>query len=281
MKAISSPLFQFNAVYNPTMPDVETLPKPMCVAAMYVFTSIAIEEDHLHIVADRIRSCMRDHGIRGTLILASEGINGTVAGAQSDIDGLVAFLRSSDVAAGAFMALSVSLSYCDQIPFQRALVKVRPEIVTMRRPQADPIERVGEYVDPAEWNSLVDDPEVLLIDTRNDFEVRMGTFVSFDGRRATNPETTSFTDFPAFVDRDLAGSRDRTVAMFCTGGIRCEKATSYLLAEGFQNVRHLRGGILSYLREQPPGPRSRWQGECFVFDDRVALGHGLVPRAGR
>ena len=257
------------------MANAEHHDNQICVAALYLFADLRDEKAFMREVAHAIESRMKSLGIRGTLIIAEEGINGTIAGSPSSIDQILSELRTSFFG-GKFAELAPSLSYCDAMPFDRTLVKVRPEIVTMGIPGVDPAQQVGRYVEPADWNDLIDDPDVVLVDTRNAFEVEMGTFVSRDGRPSINPDTVSFRDFPKFVEHELARNKDKTVAMFCTGGIRCEKATSYLLSLGFRDVRHLKGGILGYLRSADP-QNSRWTGGCFVFDQRVALGHGLEP----
>ncbi|HWK37128.1 rhodanese-related sulfurtransferase [Sphingomonas sp.] len=204
-------------------------------------------------------------GIKGTLLLAPEGINGTIAGPSDAIDTVLAHIRDLPGCA----ALEVKDSSAATMPFHRMKVRLKREIVTMGEPAIDPLDGTGTYVAPADWNALIDDPDTVVIDTRNDYEVRVGSFAG-----AVDPGTQSFSDFPAWfrAHRDeLAG---KTVAMFCTGGIRCEKATALLKAEGMADVRHLRGGILKYL-EEVPAEQSRWRGECFVFDQRVAVGHGL------
>ncbi|MBL92385.1 MAG: hypothetical protein CMH56_11320 [Myxococcales bacterium] len=203
--------------------------------------------------------------IKGTLLLAREGINGTVAGTPEAIQGLLAFLESFD----AFQGLEYKLSQAAEMPFLRLKVRIKDEIVTMGQPNIDPLKKVGAYVTPNEWNDLIQDPDVVLVDTRNDYEVAIGTFEG-----AINPNTESFREFPEWVKNNLQPNKDKKVAMFCTGGIRCEKATSYLLQEGFENVFHLKGGILKYL-EDIPEQDSLWDGECFVFDQRVAIKHGL------
>ncbi len=208
---------------------------------------------------------MRHVGVRGSLLLAREGINGTVAGSREGIDALLAFLRSDDRLA----ALEIKESFCDEMPFRRSRVRLKKEIVTLGVEGIDPNDSVGTYVDPRDWNDLISDPEVTLIDTRNDYEVAIGTF-----QGAINPNTESFRDFPKYVDENLDPSKHKKVAMFCTGGIRCEKSTALLKQKGFDQVYHLRGGILKYLETVPPA-ESQWQGECFVFDARVAVGHGL------
>lgn len=206
-----------------------------------------------------------DRQIKGTILLASEGINATIAGSRDAIDSVLKFLRSDSRLAD----LEHKESYAEEPPFERMKVKLKKEIVTLGLPQIDPNDRVGTYVSPQEWNDLISDPEVVVIDTRNDYEVEIGTFQS-----ALNPQIESFRDFPNYVRQNLNPSQQKKVAMFCTGGIRCEKATSFLLSEGFERVYHLKGGILKYL-EEVPAQESLWQGECFVFDERVAVKHGL------
>ncbi|MBE9182551.1 rhodanese-related sulfurtransferase [Oculatella sp. LEGE 06141] len=204
-------------------------------------------------------------GIKGTILLAAEGINGTIAGTRQAIDAVLAVLRSDP----RLSDLEHRESYATSPPFDRMKVRLKREIVTLGVPEVDPTEQVGTYVSPTEWNDLIADPTVLVIDTRNDYEVEIGTF-----KGAHNPETESFRDFPTYVQHHLDPAKHPKVAMFCTGGIRCEKASSFLLNQGFQQVYHLKGGILKYLEEVPP-EQSLWQGECFVFDQRVAVSHGL------
>lgn len=208
----------------------------------------------------------RELGIRGTLLLAEEGINGTVSGAREAIDALLAHLRSD----ARLARLEHKESVSDSHPFRRLKVKLKKEIVTLGVPDIDPNRLVGTYVEPEDWNALISDPEVLVIDTRNDYEVALGTF-----RHAVDPGTRSFREFPDFVRARVDPARHRKVAMFCTGGIRCEKASSFMRAEGFPEVYHLKGGILRYLERVPPED-SLWQGECFVFDHRVGITHGLA-----
>lgn len=233
------------------------------VAALYQFTPVA---DPGALRAP-LRELMDRHGIKGTLLLADEGINGTVAGERSGIDAMLAWLRDDT----RFPGLSHKESFADTMPFKRAKVRLKQEIVTMGVPGIDPLHTVGTYIDPADWNALIDDPGVTLIDTRNGYEVALGTF-----RGATDPDTDSFREFPQYVDEHLDPAEHPKVAMFCTGGIRCEKATAYLKQRGFKDVFHLRGGILKYLEEVPPD-QSRWDGECYVFDERVSVSHGLTP----
>lgn len=231
------------------------------VAAFYQFVALPDcrqMRDHLF---DR---CLELH-IRGTILLAQEGINGTISGSREAIDGIFGELRSDPRLAN----LEVKESYTDQQPFDRLKVKVKPEIVTLGLPEVNPAEGVGTYVDPEDWNAVIQDPEVIVIDTRNDFEVRTGSF-----QGAVNPQTESFRQFPDYVKQHLDPTQHKKVAMFCTGGIRCEKASAYMLSQGFETVYHLKGGILKYLEEVAP-EESLWDGECFVFDQRVAVTHGV------
>ncbi|MEW5860922.1 MAG: rhodanese-related sulfurtransferase [Cyanobacteriota bacterium] len=214
---------------------------------------------------DPLLSHCEAQSIRGTILLAAEGINGTIAGSRQAIDSVLSFLRSDP----RLVDLEHKESYADSPPFDRMKVRLKKEIVTLGLPEIDPSDRVGTYVSPQEWNELISDPEVTIIDTRNDYEVSIGTF-----QGAQNPKTASFRQFPDYVRNDLDPTKHKKVALFCTGGIRCEKATSFMMAEGFQEVYHLKGGILKYLEEVPP-EESLWQGECFVFDQRVAVREGL------
>ncbi|WP_293876417.1 MULTISPECIES: rhodanese-related sulfurtransferase [unclassified Sphingomonas] len=234
------------------------------VCALYRFTPFA---DPAALKPPLLAAC-EAAGVRGTLLLAHEGINGTIAGPDEGIDAVLAHIRALPGCA----ALDVKDSRAAEMPFYRTKVRVKREIVTMGEPAIDPLD-AGHYVDPADWNALIADPATVLIDTRNDYEVAVGTFAG-----AVDPDTRSFREFPAwFRDHrdDLLAGRTR-VAMFCTGGIRCEKATAFLKAEGVDDVFHLKGGILKYL-EEVPAADSSWTGECFVFDERVAVGHGLAP----
>ncbi len=234
---------------------------PYVVAALYHFAAVpdfADLREPLHEVCARA-------GVRGSLLLASEGINGTIAGTREGIDTVLAHLRAD----ARFAALEHKESRSAELPFGKLKIKLKNEIVTMGVPGIDPARIVGTYVEPRQWNALLADPEVLVIDTRNDYEVKVGSF-----ENAVSPQTQSFREFPAYVERELRGQEQRPIAMFCTGGIRCEKATAYLREQGFERVYHLRGGILKYL-EQVPEAESRWNGECYVFDERVAVGHGL------
>jgi UPF0176 protein len=231
------------------------------VCALYHFVRLADFAE----LREPLLKLMEAREIRGTLLLASEGINGTVAGKQADIDALLEYLTSMD----AFKGLSWKFSYDDEMPFYRSRVKLKKEIVTMGVPDIDPNQIVGTYIEPKEWNNLISDPEVTVIDTRNDYEVEIGTFEG-----AVNPHTTSFREFPEYARDHLDPAKHKKVAMFCTGGIRCEKSTAYLKEQGFEEVYHLKGGILKYL-EEVPAEESMWQGECFVFDNRVAVDHNL------
>lgn len=207
-------------------------------------------------------------GICGSVLLAGEGLNGTVAGSDEAMDALRDYLEHT-LGAG---PLEVKRSRADAKPFRKMKVKLKPEIVALGRPDLRPGEaRVGQYVEAKDWNRLISEEGVRVIDTRNDFEVRVGTFAG-----AENPHTEKFSDFPAYVKRSLNPEKDKKVAMFCTGGIRCEKATAHLLEQGFEEVYHLKGGILKYL-EEVPEEESLWRGECFVFDDRVTVNHALAP----
>jgi len=241
---------------------------PVLVAALYRFTTLVDHPTLQQPLQDRM-----DAGeLRGSLLLAAEGINGTIAGSPSVLREFVNWLKKLEHDGHhPFADTDVKWSGCDDVPFRRARVRLKKEIVTLGVPGIDPAHSVGTYVEPQDWNALVDDPDVILIDTRNDYEVEIGTFAN-----AINPDTESFREFPDFVDRHLDPARHSKVAMFCTGGIRCEKSTAYLKQRGFAEVYHLRGGILNYL-ENVPAEESRWQGECFVFDSRVSVDHGLHP----
>jgi UPF0176 protein len=241
--------------------------RPLSVAALYRFARFA---DCASLRAP-LESLCREHGVRGTLLLAPEGINGTIAGRAEAISAVLDYIRGLPDCAD----LEVKLSAASAMPFHRLKVRVKREIVTMGQPDIDPRASAGTYVEPQEWNALISDPDTIVIDTRNDYEVTAGTFTG-----AINPQTTNFRDFPAWfrsVREDLLGTdRKPKVAMFCTGGIRCEKSTAFLKQEGIEDVYHLKGGILKYL-ETVPEEASLWRGECFVFDQRVTIGHGLAP----
>ena len=235
----------------------------VAVAALYHFTRF---DDPEALRAPLLAAC-EAAGIKGTLLLAREGINGTIAGAAQGLEAVLAHIR----ALPGCDALEVKFSDAPAMPFHRMKVRVKREIVTMGEPDIDPTLSVGTYVDPNDWNALIADPDTVVIDTRNDYEVAVGTFSG-----AVDPATASFRDFPAWfrAHREELLEGKKRVAMFCTGGIRCEKSTSFLRAEGIEEVYHLKGGILKYL-EQVPEEQSLWQGECFVFDERVTVRHGL------
>ncbi len=231
------------------------------IAALYQFAELP---DYKEMRQKLIDLCA-PLGIKGTLLLAEEGINGTVCGSRSAIDALKAFLDAD----GRFNNLEYKESFSDRSRFFRLKVRLKKEIVTLGVEGVSPTKKVGQYVEPQDWNKLISDPEVIVIDTRNDYEYNIGTF-----KGALNPNTDSFREFPAFQKQCLDPSKHKHVAMFCTGGIRCEKSTAYMLEEGFENVYHLKGGILKYL-EEIPEEESLWEGECYVFDQRVAVAHGL------
>lgn len=240
---------------------------PTRVAALYRFARFA----DCASLRGPLEALCRARGVRGTLLLAPEGINGTIAGPAEGIDAVVAHIRSLPDCAD----LDVKYSSAAAMPFHRMKVRLKREIVTMGQPDIDPAASAGTYVEASEWNALISDPETILIDTRNDYEVAVGTFAG-----AIDPNISSFRDFPEWFrgvrDTLLAEGKTPKVAMFCTGGIRCEKSTAFLRQEGVDEVFHLKGGILKYL-ETVPEEESLWRGECFVFDQRVAIGHGLTP----
>ena len=230
------------------------------IAALYRFVQL----DNFEALRQPLLQVMLDNQVRGTLLLAAEGINGTVAGAGAGVEKLLDFLRQDP----RLRDFDCKLSYDDEMPFYRSRVKLKREIVTMGVDGIDPANS-GTYVSPADWNRLISDPEVTLIDTRNDYESAIGSF-----ENAVFPNTSSFRDFPAYAAENLDPKKHRKIAMFCTGGIRCEKSTAYLREQGFDGVYHLKGGILKYLEEIPQS-ESLWHGECFVFDNRVSVNHAL------
>jgi UPF0176 protein len=232
------------------------------IAAFYKFVSL---DDYQNRRQPLLNLCQQ-HQIKGTILLAAEGINGTIAGTRSSIDTILNYLKADPC----FADLEHKESTATKQPFDRLKVRLKQEIVTFGIPTVNPTNLVGTYVTPQNWNELIANPDVLVIDTRNQYEVEIGTF-----KGSIDPHTDSFTEFPAYVATHLDPNQHKQIAMFCTGGIRCEKATSYLLSHGFENVYHLQGGILKYL-EQIPATDSQWEGECFVFDDRVAVTHGLA-----
>lgn len=231
------------------------------VAALYHFTKF---EDPAALKGPLAAACSAN-GVMGTLLLAREGINGTIAGSREGIDAALAHIRALPGCAN----FDWKESSASVAPFNRMKVRLKKEIVTMGQPDVDPTAAVGNYVDPAEWNELIKSPDVAVIDTRNDYEVAIGTF---DG--AIDPETKSFGEFPAWWEENKERFHNKRIAMFCTGGIRCEKSTNFLMGQGVEDVYHLKGGILKYLEEVPQDD-STWDGECFVFDARVSVGHGL------
>ncbi|ARV60205.1 hypothetical protein BZZ01_17615 [Nostocales cyanobacterium HT-58-2] len=212
-------------------------------------------------------SLCQAQNVKGTILLAQEGINGTIAGSRQAIDSVLSFLRADPRLAD----LEHKESYADYPPFERMKVRLKKEIVTIGISGVDPNEQVGTYVSPRDWNALISDPEITVIDTRNDYEVSIGTF-----KGAQNPQTESFREFPDYVRENLDPKKHKKIALFCTGGIRCEKASSFMLSQGFQEVYHLKGGILKYLEEIPES-ESLWDGECFLFDQRIAVRQGLEP----
>jgi UPF0176 protein len=233
------------------------------IAAFYKFVALQDYQDR----REPLLNLCQQYQIKGTILLAAEGINGTIAGTRSSIEAIFAHLRADSC----FADLEYKESTATKAPFDRLKVRLRPEIVTLGIPTVDPSNLVGTYVKPQDWNELIANPEVMVIDTRNYYEVEVGTFGG-----SIDPHTNSFTEFPEYVAANLDPQQHKQIAMFCTGGIRCEKATSYLLSQGFEHVYHLQGGILKYL-EEIPVEDSQWEGECFVFDERVAITHGLAP----
>jgi UPF0176 protein len=236
-------------------------------AALYQFVDLPDFAE----LREPLQAWCERHAVKGTLLLAREGINGTIAGQEASVRAVLAHLRADPRLAG----LPHKESWSDKPPFLRMKVRLKKEIVTLHVPGLDPNQTVGQYVKPQDWNALLADPEVLVVDTRNDYEVAIGSFAG-----AINPNIKTFTELPAWLDaqdrlRGDAGKKTK-VAMFCTGGIRCEKSTALMKMRGFDAVYHLEGGILKYL-EEVPVEQSTWQGECFVFDERVSVGHGLVP----
>lgn len=236
-------------------------PDTITICALYKFVRL----DAFKALREPLTEKMLSVEVKGTLLLAAEGINGTIAGPQSGIDAVLSFLAQQP----SLDNIVHKESYAQENPFHRTKVKLKKEIVTMGVEGLDPLQVVGTYVKPKDWNALISDPEVLLVDTRNDYEVEIGTF-----ENAVNPNTESFREFPEYVAKNLDKNKHKKVAMFCTGGIRCEKSTAYMKEQGFDEVYHLEGGILKYL-EEVPSSDTMWQGECFVFDGRVAVNHDL------
>lgn len=250
------PLSQGSSTVNANAPD-----NKITVAALYKFITL----DDFEMLKPKMQTQLLSLDIRGTLLLAKEGINGTISGEQKNLKSFIDWLQTD----ARFTDLDFKFSYHDDQPFHRTKVKLKKEIVTMGVDYIDPNKVVGTYVDASDWNDLISDPETLLIDTRNDYEVNIGTF-----KNAVNPNTQSFREFPDYVKANLDPEKHKKVAMFCTGGIRCEKASAYMKEQGFDEVHHLKGGILKYL-ENVDSKDSLWAGECFVFDDRVAVNHDL------
>ncbi|MFC1777008.1 rhodanese-related sulfurtransferase [Pseudomonadota bacterium] len=242
--------------------DKEITDTDIKVAAFYKFVAL----NDIEGLQVEIRRVCAGTGLLGTILLATEGINGTIAGSADGIADLFMHLNQYPGLEG----LDKKVSYCNRNPFYRLKVRLKKEIVTLGVDGIDPGQDVGEYIAPESWNDLISQPNVRLIDTRNDYEVELGTFAG-----AENPGTRSFRDFPAWVEEHLQADKDQPVAMFCTGGIRCEKSTAFLRKQGYKNVYHLKGGILNYL-EKVPADESMWQGDCFVFDNRVSVDHDLA-----
>ena len=234
---------------------------PWKIAALYRFVAL----ENLPELQAEIRSVCDENNICGTLLIAPEGINGTIAGQGDAIENIVNFL---DQKAGIKQG-ELKYSHAEEKPFRRIKVRLKKEIITMKAPEADPTKNVGTYVMPENWNDLINDPDVTLIDTRNTYETAVGIF-----KGAIDPKIETFTEFKDYVHNNMDPGKQKKVAMFCTGGIRCEKASSYMLAHGFEEVYHLKGGILKYL-EEIPAENSQWEGDCFVFDRRVAVGQDL------
>ena len=227
------------------------------VCALYKFVTL----EDFQSLRQPLHDVMDSHEVRGTLLLANEGINGTIAGAREGVDAVLTWLRTDP----RLTDVDCKESFTDTPPFNRTKVKLKKEIVTLGVEGIDPKRVVGTYVDPTDWNALISDPEVILVDTRNNYEFQVGTF-----KNALNPNTESFREFPQYVKENLDPKKHKKVAMFCTGGIRCEKSTAYLKEQGFDEVYHLKGGILKYLETVPP-EQTLWEGECFVFDERVTV----------
>lgn len=232
-------------------------------AAFYKFVEL---QDFAELKAPLLRCCESNH-VQGTILLAKEGVNGSIAGIKHDVYAVLDFLRSDARLAD----LPHKESFSQKRPFYRMKVRLKQEIIKMGVPEIDPAQKVGKYVKPKDWNKLLEDPNVVVIDVRNDYEIAIGSF-----KGAINPHTKSFSELPEWLEKQALLANKPKIAMFCTGGIRCEKSTALLRHEGFEEVFHLQGGILSYL-ESVPEEESQWQGDCFVFDERVAVGHGLQP----
>ncbi len=248
-----------NASVEQLAPVEQPATNTWVVAALYQFKEVSDAAD----LQQRLLALVKSINLCGTLIVASEGINGTVAGDRAAIDCIHAFLKNEG-----FNDMEYKESFSSDKPFRKMKIKLKKEIVTLGV-TVQPRDLVGHYLNPAQWNELIQRDDVILVDTRNDYEYKAGTF-----KGAIDPNTESFREFPEYVEKNLAQHKDKKIAMFCTGGIRCEKSTSLLLQEGFSEVYHLKGGILKYLEETPP-EQSLWEGECFVFDGRTAVAHGV------
>jgi UPF0176 protein len=232
------------------------------VCAFYRFVAVENVTEHV----EAVKTLCTDHKIFGTILIAPEGVNSTIAGSPADMDIVIAAL---DERFGITQG-ELKYSHATHRPFKRLKVRAKKEIITMAAPEADPTKIVGTYIEPSDWNELLKDPEIVLLDTRNDYEVETGTF-----KNAIDPKIETFTGFKDYVQKSLDPKQHKKIAMFCTGGIRCEKASAYMLAHGFEEVYHLKGGILKYL-EVIPTEESTWEGTCFVFDERREIAHGLV-----
>ncbi len=239
----------------------ETRMSKYVVCALYRFVSLPQYKE----IQPPLQAKMIEYQVKGTLLLAKEGINGTISGSRSDVDSLLNWMRTIPE----FAEIETKEAVTDKLPFKRSKVKLKKEIVTMGVKGIDPNQSAGTYVTPQQWNDLISDPDVLLVDTRNHYEVAVGAFA-----HAANPKTTTFREFPQYVSENLNPAVHKKVAMYCTGGIRCEKSTAFLKKQGFEEVYHLKGGILKYL-EEIPEEKSLWKGECFVFDERVTVNHQL------
>ena len=254
---------------HPRVGEVPVAPPQLLVAAFYRFS--AMDGEALPALREELHSLAASVEVRGTILLASEGVNGTISGPEAGVQRVLARLRQIQ----GLEPLEAKLSWADRQAFARLKVRLKREIVTMGCPTVRPAEAVGTYVPPAQWDALISDPDTLVVDTRNSYEVAVGSF-----KGAIDPGTESFRAFPQWVEQELRPlvqqRQPKAIALFCTGGIRCEKATAYLLQQGFAGVHHLQGGILRYL-EDIPEERSSWQGECFVFDQRVTVNHQLEP----
>jgi UPF0176 protein len=233
--------------------------------AFYHFVTL----DKKNNIQEHVYNFCEANNIKGTILLADEGINGTISGKEKNIHDFLIFIKKDSLFNGLFSKLEHKESWASKNPFYRMKVRLKKEIVALGVNGVSPTKKVGKYVRPEEWNNLISDPNTIIIDTRNAYEVDIGTF-----KNATNPNTSTFRELPSFIEKNLDPKTPKKVAMFCTGGIRCEKATSLMLEKGFQEVYHLKGGILKYL-ETIDKDKSLWEGECFVFDQRVAVTHGL------